>query len=282
MHIEKGKLRKIFLLVLKYIFLCFILFLVFYPIIGVLFGSFKTQSEYLQTKSMTPPVDWGNIENYITVFTKGNVGIGFKNTLIIIIIACFTSTITNTMVAYCLTRFDFKYRNIIDRFYMIASFVPSVIVHLIIFKDFAHIGLINNLGSIVILYTGVDVVTLYLYKQYLNEIPVAIDESAILDGCSYFRIYWNILLPMIKPAITTACIIKTTYIYNDFYTAMLYLPDDKKGVMSTVLYRFIGPYSSQWSVIAAGILVVTLPIFIGFLFAQKQIYAGFAAGAVKG
>jgi multiple sugar transport system permease protein len=257
-------------------------FTVIYPIIAVFFGSFKTKMEYLTTNSMTAPVDWKNLQNYIKVFTKGNVITGFLNTLFIIILACFIATVLCTMVAFCLSRFEFRGKALIDRFYLMASFVPGIIVHLIIFKDFAAAGMVNNLMSVVILYSGVDIVSLYLYKQYLNQIPIAIDESAMMEGCSYFRIYWSILIPMLKPAITTACIIKITYIYNDFYTAFLYLPSVKKGVMSTVLYRFVGPYSSEWSVIAAGIIVVSLPVFIGFIVAQKYIYKGFSDGAVKG
>ncbi|MDE6388226.1 MAG: carbohydrate ABC transporter permease [Lachnospiraceae bacterium] len=274
--------RKRIYAICKYAILCSMVFIVLYPMLGVFYASFKTQAEYLSTSSMQPPEDWANFSNFYLVFVRGNVVTGFLNTAVITVAACVTSTLLNTMVAFCLTRFDFKGKNLLDRFYMAASFVPSIIVHLIIFKDFAAAGLVNNLISIIILYTGVDIVTLYLYKQYFGQISVSVDESAIMDGCSYFRVYWNILLPMVRPAITTACIIKITYIYNDFYTAFLYLPAKEKGVMSTVLYRFIGPYSSQWCVIAAGIIVVTIPVFIGFIFAQKQIYKGFSDGAVKG
>lgn len=277
-----DKLKKIFFVFLKYAILCLVFFVVIYPLLGVFFGAFKTKGEYLSTSSMQHPESWTNFDNFRNVLTKGGIARGFINTVIIAVFACISSTITNSMVAYVLTRFDFKGKNYIDRFYMIASFVPSIIVHLIIFKDFAAVGLVNNLASIVILYTGVDIVTLYLYKQYFSQISVSIDESAIMDGCSYFRVYWNILIPMVKPAITTACIIKITYIYNDFYAGLLYLPASEKGVMATVLYKFIGMYSSEWSVIAAGILVVTFPVFLGFIFAQKQIYKGFSDGAVKG
>ena len=115
----------------------------------------------------------------------------------------------------------------------------------------------------------------------MSQIPFSIDESAMMEGSSFIGIYFKILLPMLKPAVVTDCIIKTTYIYNDFYTSYLYLSSTQKGVMSTVLYRFIGPYSAQWSVIAAGIILVTMPVFLTFIFAQKYIYKGFSDGAVK-
>lgn len=277
-----DKIKKIFWVCLKYLVLLLVAFIVVYPIAGVFIGSFKTKMEYLTSNTFEIPNNWFNFDNYVRVFKEGNVVTGFLNTIIIIFFSCLFSTILCTMVAYCLTRFEFKGKSLIDHIYLIASFVPGIIVHLIIYKIFASAGLVNNLFSVVLLYSGVDVVSLYLYKQYLAQIPTSLDESAIIDGCSYFGIYRRIILPMLKPAITTACIIKITFVYNDFYTAFLYLPAEKKGVMSTVLYRFIGPYSSEWSVIAAGIIVVSLPVFIGFVFAQKYIYTGFAAGATKG
>ncbi|MGN1142424.1 MAG: carbohydrate ABC transporter permease [Oliverpabstia sp.] len=279
---SKDKFKKIFFTVLKYVILILVSLSVIYPLVGVVLSSFKTKIEYLITGSMTRPESFSNLSNYVTAFTKGNVVLGFKNTLIIIVFACLFSTLMCTMVAFCLCRFEFRGKKIIDTIYMIASFVPGVIVHLIIFRNFASVGLVDNLFSVVLLYSGVDIVSLYLYKQYLSQISKSLDESAIIDGCSYLGIYGRIILPMLKPAITTACIIKIVYVYNDFYTAFLYLPSDSKGVMSTVLYRFMGPYSSEWAVIAAGIIIVSLPIFVGFIFAQKYIYAGFASGAVKG
>lgn len=277
----KNKIRKYGVQVVKYFVLICMVLITLVPIISVVMASFKGKIEYLTTGRLVPPESWSNFENYITLLKGGNVFIGFKNTLIIILITLVTSTFFATAVAYCLTRFDFTGKKLIDKLYLLASFVPGIIVHLIVFKVFAKAGLVDNLLSIVILYSAVDVVSLYMYKQYLSQIPVSLDEAAMVEGCSYFRIYWNIIIPLLKPAMVTCCILKITYIYNDFYTAFLYLPAEEKGVMSTILYRFIGPYSSNWGAIAAGILIVTLPIFIGFLFAQKYIYKGFIDGAVK-
>lgn len=275
------KLKKYGIVLIKYAVLIAVTLVTMIPIISVILSSFKTKIEYLTTGRLVPPENWLNFENFVTLFKHGNVLTGLMNTTIIIVLTLVTSTLFATMVAYCITRFEFRGKRLIEKMYLLASFVPGVIVHLIIFKIFANFNLVDNLMSIVILYSGVDVVSLYLYKQYISQIPLSLDEAAMVEGCSYLNIYRKIILPLLKPAITTAAILKVTYIYNDFYTSFLYLPSDDKGVMSTILYRFIGPYSSNWSVIAAGILIVTIPIFIGFLCSQKFIYKGFIDGAVK-
>lgn len=283
MSTDRNRLTRLFFIVLKYAVLLLMTFIVIYPMIGVFFAAFKTKAEYFLTASMTPPASFLNFENIRTVMIEGHIPMAFLNTGIMIAAACVISTALCTMVAYVFSRFDFRMKGLIDKFYTAASFVPSVIVHLIIFRDFATLNLNNHLISVIFLYSGVDIISLYLYRQYFDQISQSLDESAMLEGCSYVQIYWRILLPIVKPAITTACILKTIAMYNDFYTASLYLGNiEKTPVMSTVLYNFIGIYSSEWANIAAGIVIISLPMFVGFILMQKQIYKGFADGAVKG
>lgn len=255
--------------------------IVFLPVTGVLFSAFKTEEEYYVTSKLEPPSSFLNFENFIEIMENGKVVQGFCNTMIIMVFSLIGATLLSTMVAYVINRFEFRGKSLIKASYLIASFVPGVTTQIVTFNIIKGLGLINSLKAPVLLYIGVDIVSMYLYMQYINEIPVSLDEAALVEGCSYTGIYLRIILPMLKPAILTACIIKGTAIYNDFYTAFLYLPSKDKGVMSTMLYRFMGPYSSRWNVIAAGILVVLLPIFIVFLCLQKYIYKGFAEGAIK-
>ena len=117
--------------------------------------------------------------------------------------------------------------------------------------------------------------------QFLKHIPIAIDESAIIDGASYFRVFFTIIMPLLKPAILTVVILKFVAIYNDFYIPMLYMPKEELAVISTALDNFRGPFGSQWEVICAGQMITILPILIIFVSMQKYIYKGLLVGAVK-
>ena len=118
------------------------------------------------------------------------------------------------------------------------------------------------------------------FLQYLEEIPISLDESAYLDGASYFGIFWKIILPNLKAPIVTMLIISGVGVYNDFYNPFLYMPDRNLKVISTALFAFKGPYGTNWPVILAGVVIVILPILIVFLSLQKYIYNG-VSGAVK-
>jgi raffinose/stachyose/melibiose transport system permease protein len=103
----------------------------------------------------------------------------------------------------------------------------------------------------------------------------------MLDGASYFTIFWRIILPLLKPAIVTVLIVKGVNIYNDFYTPFLYMPKSELQVISTALFKFQGPYGAHWEIICAGVMIAIIPTMIIFLALQKYIYNGFTEGSVK-
>ena len=128
-----------------------------------------------------------------------------------------------------------------------------------------------------------DVISIFIFIQLFENIPVSLDESAIVDGASYFTIYGKILLPLLKPAIVTSMILKGVGTYNEYYMAQLYLQDKTKlGTVATSLFTFTGPLGSQYNLICAGVIISLLPALLIFVLCQKQIYSGLAAGAVKG
>ena len=128
---------------------------------------------------------------------------------------------------------------------------------------------------------GTDIVSIYIFLQFIRSIPVSLDEAARLDGANSFTIYWRIILPLLKPAIATVVIIKGIAIYNDFYIPFLYMPDDNLGIISTSLFRFKGPFGAHWEVISAGAVLVIIPTLVVFLVLQRFIYNGFTSGATK-
>jgi ABC-type glycerol-3-phosphate transport system permease component len=133
----------------------------------------------------------------------------------------------------------------------------------------------------ILLYLGTDIVSIYIFLQFMRSIPLSLDESARLDGASSFTIYRKIIFPLLKPAIATVVIIKGIAVYNDFYVPFLYMPSENLGVISTSLFRFKGPFGAHWEDISAGAILVIVPTLIVFLLLQRFIYNGLTAGATK-
>ena len=128
---------------------------------------------------------------------------------------------------------------------------------------------------------AVPVYNIILLLNFFRQTPRELEEAAIMDGASYFTVYYKILLPLLKPAIVTCAILKGVGVYNEYYAANLYLQDANLKTIAIALYSFTGPMGSKYNLICAGVIITLLPMLILFLIFQKQIYSGIAAGAVK-
>lgn len=252
------------------------------PILVVFFSSFKTTQEYRSTNVLTMPDSWLNFENYRRAFTEGKMLLGFMNTIIILLVAITLSILIGTMVAYVLSRFKFKFSKVMVGLFLFAVLIPGITTQVATFQVISALGLFNTRWAAILLFTGTDIIGIYIFLQFLDSSSLSLDESAMIDGASYFTIYRKIILPLLKPAMATVFIIRGVAIYNDFYIPFLYMPKADLQVVSTSLYRFMGPYGAQWEVICAGIIIVIIPTLLLFLFLQKYIYNGFTQGAMKG
>jgi len=183
------------------------------------------------------------------------------------------------MCAYALDRFAFRGKKLIFGLFLVATLIPSVTSQVATFQLINGLGLYDTKAALILLFMGTDIIAIYLFIQFMQAIPVSLDEAAMIDGANRWTIYWRIILPLLKPAIATVVIIKGIAVYNEFYTPFLYLPSE--GLISTSLFRFKGPFGAQWEVIAAGTVLVIIPTLIAFVLLQRWIYKGLTAGAVK-
>jgi multiple sugar transport system permease protein len=245
--------------------------------------AFKSVDEYKTTNVMTPPKNWLYFENFKMAWTKADMAIGFRNTLIVLVFVLILSIMFGTMLAYILSRFKFFGNEAIRSLFLFAALIPGIATQVTVYQIMYSMGLVNTMHGYIILLTGVDVISIYIFLQFFENIPVSLDESAIMDGATYFGVFFKILFPLLKPAIITVIILKGVGTYNEYYMANLYLQDKSKWVtVATSLYTFTGPYGNQYNYITAGVIITIIPALIIFILGQKQIYSGLTQGAVKG
>lgn len=277
----KLRIKSIFFKILKYMSLLIASIVFILPILTIFLASFKEYNEFYSSNKLSLPVSFLNLENFKTAFIQGGMLKGFMNTSFIMIISLSGTILLGAMVAYVLNRFNFKLKKTVLIIYMLPMFLPMVTTQVATFQIVAKLGLYNSLWAPIILYLGADVMSIFIMMQFMDSIPYANDEVAMLDGATYFYIFRKLILPLLKPAIATIIIIRGVGIYNDFYTPFLYAPGDGMGTVATSLYKFMGPYGGQWNIICAGVILIMLPTLIVFLSLQKYIYNGFTAGSVK-
>ncbi len=280
---SKAKLKKIVWAVVKYFTLIFGAFISVLPVVVCVITAFKTPEEYASTNVMELPQSWTYFANFTDGWQQANMGVAFRNSTIILVCVLTGSILTGSMLAYVLNRFKFVGNGLIRNLFLFASLLPGIAMQVSVYQIVYTLGWINSLPGYIILMCGTDVMSIYIFIQFFENLPVSLDESAIMDGCTYFGVFFRILLPLLKPAIVTVMILKGVGTYNEYYMANLYLQDKNRLVtVATSLFKFTGPLGNQYNYICAGVIITMIPALIIFILCQKQIYGGLAQGAVKG
>lgn len=276
------KIKHYLWIFIEYFSLIFFSFVALLPVVSCVITAFKTETEYQNTNVMTLPESWLNFDNFIQAFNKANMGRAFINSFIVLVFVEFGSVMVGSMLAYVLNRFTFPGNGLIRSLFLFATLLPGIAMQVATYQLMYQIGFINHLYGYIILSMGTDVISIYIFIQFFENIPTSLDESAYMDGASYFTIFFKILFPLLKPAIVTVMILKGVGTYNEYYNASLYLSDPKLKTIAISLYTFVGPLGSKYNLICAGVIISLIPALVVFLIFQKQIYSGLTAGAVKG
>ncbi|MFC5404825.1 carbohydrate ABC transporter permease [Cohnella soli] len=255
---------------------------VFTPLYILLVTAFKTKKELSSSFPYELPNSFLNMDNFTLVLEKGHVGLAFLNIIYIIALAVIGNMMIGTMAGYVLGRFNFRLKALILSAYVISIIIPNVTTQVATFGLIQSLGLFNTHYAMVVLNLGTDFIQIYIYIQFIRNIPYELDESAIVEGASLFRIYKSIIFPLLTPAIATVAILKIIGIYNDIYSPFLYMPSSKLAVISTILMRFTTNVAVDWNSVSAAIMIILIPTVTIFLFMQKYIISSIADGAVKG
>ncbi|GGU46730.1 carbohydrate ABC transporter permease [Streptomyces lavendofoliae] len=266
---------------LTYLSLLVATVVVLLPLAVVLLTSLKTSEEVSEGGALSLPGDWLNLENYATAFTDGHMLTAFGNTAFILFFSIGGTVVIGSMTAYAIDRFEFRAKKLVMALFLVATLVPGVTTQVATFQLINGFELVDTRWAPILLYMGTDIVSVYIFLQFIRGIPVSLDEAARLDGANTFTIYRKIIFPLLKPAVATVVIIKGITTYNDFYIPFLYLHSEDLGTISTALFRFKGPFGAHWEAISAGAILVIVPTLVVFLLLQRWIYNGFAQGATK-
>lgn len=274
--------KKAVVQIIKQVICLCMVAIVLAPILLTLFAALKTKADMAVTSPLLLPVfDWVTFENFKEVLTDKYLLLGFKNTGIILIVSLFFNVLFGTITAFVIERFEFRGKRIVVGLFFMGMLIPTFVTEIARFQVIQGLHLYNTIWAPIVIYVASDLMQLYIYRQFISGIPVALDEAALLDGCSYFGLFGRIIFPLLAPATATVCIIKAINIINDMYIPYLYMPKNRLRTLTTFLMNYANAQQGSWQTLAAGIIVIMVPTIAIYIFFQKYILAGVAAGAVK-
>lgn len=265
----------------KYITLLLGVFCVLYPPYIIVANAFKTREEFNEKPAIALPDSFLNFSNFGEAFKSADMLLAFKNMLIIMVAVLILNVLLSAAFCYAVGRFKFKGSGLIIGLFMFATIIPGITTQVVNFKTIQALGLHDRLSGTILLYVGADILAIFMFLQFIRNIPAELDEAAMMEGASLFKIFTMIIFPLLAPATATVVILKAINIYNDFFVPLLYLPSPENVVVSTSLMRFFGNNSGDWQMISAAVLMIMIPNIVMYLLLQRFIFAGVTNGAVK-
>lgn len=266
---------------LNFKFLLAVIFAIVYifPFSLVLINSFKERVEII-ANPLKLPAEF-SLTNYITTYERMDYASAFFNSLIITVTAVIVLIIFPSMLAYYLVRFNYRRNQIIFIILIASMIIPFQALMIPFVSIYGKLDMLNSRLYLVYFYLGFGVaLSTFMYHGFIKSIPMALDESATIEGANKFQIYRHIILPMLKPITATIVILNSLWIWNDFLLPSLAL-FQKSRTLPLSTFSFFGRFTTDFGLAMAGLVLSMLPIIILYLALQRQIISGISEGAVK-
>lgn len=205
----------------------------------------------------------------------------FKNSTVMTVLSIFVLVIFAAMAGFVLQRRTDKATPIINFFVLSGLIIPPAVVPTIWVLQ--GLELYKTMAGIVAVEVALGLpFCIILYRGFMAGIPRDIDEASVMDGCGKWRLFFSIILPLLKPVTATVIITQSVFIFNDFANPLYFFPGSENATVQLTLYNYTSQFVSQWNLLFANILIITIPMLILFLIFNKKIVAGMTAGSVKG
>lgn len=258
----------------------FLLFII--PFLFMFLESVKDKKESNQLR-FSLPSEWHFLENYKTVLTNQNFQLlrAFANSAVLTIGSVLLLMIICSMGGYFIQRRNDKFSNFVNNYITIGLMVPPSIMPTIWVMQ--GLKLYKTMpGMILIEVTLLIPFTVMLFRGFVANIPVELEEAALVDGCGAFKTYSMIVFPLLKPIIITCIILNSVSVYNDFMNPLYFLPGTKNPTVQLTLYSYVSLFKTEYNLLFANVILVVLPMLILFLILNEKIIEGMTAGSVKG
>ena len=255
-----------------------------YPVIYALLGSMKTNQELTLGGSIFPK-QW-RLDNYIYAFAQLNFGKYIINSILLAFLTVLFTVTVSSMAAYVIARKSFPGKWLLTSIYLCSMFISvgSVVLYPL-YRLLHALGLTNHLIGLALLLTGGQVANIFLIAGFVRNIPREMDEAAIVDGAGSFRIFWQIILPALKPILGVVALFAFRTAWNEFVSVQVFTmgnPELKTLSVAVANLRYSANAAAEWHIMTAGAAIALLPILLVYLAANRQFIAGLTAGAVKG
>ena len=228
------------------------------------------------------PTAHPTFDNFTAAWSQAGLGGAIINSTIVTVASVLLIVLLAAPAAYGLVRVTARWSSFSFYAFMIGLLIPFQLGLIPLYKTMSGLGLLGSLLPLVIIYVGLRLpFSIFLYAQFLRQVPIDYEEAASLDGCGPLQAFFRVVFPLVRPVTGTVIILNGLFAWNDFLTPLLYLSGSGNQTIPVAIYTFVGEYATQWQLVFAALIIGALPVLIAFFFIQKSLIQGLASG-VKG
>lgn len=277
----KGSKRKFFSGIEIYGFLILVSIYALLPFIWMLSTSLKTEAEAFRVPPTWIPIK-STIDAYIYMWTKKNFGIYFLNSTIISLSTAILSTFFGALAGYGFSRFNFKGRKFLIGFFLATQMLPGVLLVGPYFKILSKFGLYDTRTGLIIAFLTICLpFSTWMMKGFIDRVPDALDQAALVDGCSRLGVFFRVILPISAPGMVATIIFAFLLAWGDLLWVLCLTSTESMITVTLGIARTVGEFRIIWPMLMAGALMGGMPAIILYLLLQRLLVQGLTAGAVK-
>lgn len=267
---------------LVYLLLAFWALINLFPVYWMFTFSLKSNNEIFGDNVIGLPKEW-LWSNYSKALQVGNIGRYFLNSVIIAVVTIALVMAVALMATFALTRFMWKGRKMMNDFFMLGLTIPIHASIVPIYVTLSKLHMLSTYSSLIIPYAAFSLaMAILICTGFMQEIPIELDEAACIDGCGTWRIFFKIIVPLMKPAVATVSIYTFLQCWNELMFANIFVSDKAHKTLPVGVQALSGQYLTEWGPVGAAMVLATFPMLVFYIFFSKKIQDSFIAGAVKG
>ena len=268
--------------VLIYIGLIIWMIVNLFPVYWMFTFSLKSNPEIFGENVIGLPKEW-LWSNYSTALHTGNMGLYFMNSAIVAISTILITLIVALMATFALTRLIWKKRKTLNKFFMLGLTIPIHASIVPVYVTLSKLNMLNTYWALIIPYSAFSLaMAILVCTGFMNEIPRELDESACIDGCGVFGVFFRIIVPLMKPAVATVGIYTFLQCWNELMFANVFISKNAYRTLPVGVQALSGQYTTEWGPIGAALVLATFPTLFVYIFLSKKLQESFIAGAIKG
>lgn len=253
-----------------------------FPVYWIIVSSLKTNLETHAVPVTFLPANW-SLSAYDQIFERRNFGRYMSNAMVVALATTAWGVLVAAWSGYGFARYDFRFKPLVIGFVLMAQSFPRILLVIPYFQFSNRVGLTDTYWALILAYsTFIQPLCLWIMKEYFEQIPRDLDEAAMVDGASPYRAFWDIVLPLARPALGATSIIAFLTAWNEYEFALVLTTSERVRTISVAIASLIGEFTTEWNLVMAAAAVGTLPVIIIFIFFQRQLMQGMMGGAIKG